>query len=126
MSYVYRHQKLAYRIALQSQSKFRLGAVLARGSAVLNVGVNNMTKTSPLARRYTTRPIGLHAEVSACTRVSPEDIIGGTIYICRVLKNNKIAMAKPCECCMHLLKLFGIRGIYYSTNSEEFLFKRIN
>ena len=126
MSYKTRHEKLAYRIALQSQSKFRMGAILTKGSNVINVGVNNMYKTHPITSRYTHRPLGTHAEVSVCKRVTPEDIIGSTIYICRVLKNGKIAMAAPCECCMQILTLFSVRGVYFSTDQETFSYKRIS
>ena len=125
MTYTERHQKLAYRIALNSESKFRLGAVLAKGSKVLNVGINNMSKTHPSTQKFTRRPLGTHAEFSACRGVETEDIIGSTIYVCRVLKNNLIALAAPCECCTQFLKMFGVRGVYYSTNNNIFEFKRI-
>jgi len=120
MSYITKHQTLAYRIAIQSTSQFRLGAVLAKGSTVLNVGVNNMRRTHPLQQKYSKKPLGTHAEVSACCKVNREDIQGATLYICRVLKNDKIALSKPCNCCMQILNLFGIKKVYYSTNYGDF------
>ncbi len=120
MSYIIKHQNLAYRIATQSTSQFRLGAVLAKGSTVLNVGVNNMRRTHPLQQRYSKKPLGTHAEVNVCCKVDSNEIKGATLYICRVLKNSKIALSKPCNCCMQILNLFGIRKVYYSANEGNF------
>lgn len=125
MTYTQRHQKLAYKIALQSGSKFRLGAVLAKGSQVINVGINNMSKTHPQTQKFTHRPLGTHAEFSACRGVENDDIVGATIYVCRVLRNNSIALAAPCECCTQFLKMFGVRGVYFSTNHNTFEFKKL-
>ena len=125
MSYLERHQRLAYKIALNSESKFQLGAVLAKGSYVINVGINNMNKTHPGTRKFTRRPLGTHAEFSACRGVESHDIVGSTIYVCRVLKDRSIALAAPCECCTQFLRMFGVRGVYFSTNNNTVEFKKL-
>jgi len=115
------HTRLAIRMAEKSPSKFRLGAVLAYRNQVLSTGHNDMAKTHPLQQKYAKNisfALGLHAEVDACLGVPKTDLYGADLYVARILKNGKIAMAKPCRICQRFILDVGIRRVYYSFSNE--------
>ena len=107
---------LATAVALKSPSRFRLGAVLVKRRKVLGVGFNNMAKTHPRMERFNnqTFTLGLHAEVAACVGIPLIDLEGADLYVVRLLKNGKRALAKPCYICQKFIAHVGIRGVYYS------------
>lgn len=78
----------------------------------------NSRKTHPLAKRFGRHEdaICLHAEIDAirnCLRCG-DDPEGGTMYVARVLKNGKPALAKPCEGCQRAIVAFGIRDVFWT------------
>ena len=116
------HYKLALRMAEKSVSRFRLGAVLARKNRVISVGYNDMTKSHPLQQRFSLDKsfvLGLHAEIHSCIGVSALDLDGADIYVARILRSGKIALAKPCLVCEKFIADVGIRKVYYSINDTE-------
>jgi deoxycytidylate deaminase len=52
----------------------------------------------------------VHAECDAIMRANH----GDTLIVVRVLKNGKLACAKPCEKCLTFAKSYGIKKVYYS------------
>ena len=113
--------QLAIDAAFRSKSKFRLGAVLVKKNRVLSFGVNNMKKTHPACARPGVRPefsTGLHAEVDATVGVSKGDLERSKLYVARILKNGKPAMAKPCEGCTRHLRELGIREVIYTVSGD--------
>ena len=101
------------------KSKFRLGAILVHKNSIVSVGMNSY-KTHPLMAARTEWPF-LHAEQNAIIRAGLDNCEGLDLYIARVLKNNTLALSKPCKVCIELIKDVGIRNIYYSTNAKEFV-----
>ena len=95
-----------------TRGKFRLGAILVHRM--------NSYKTHPLMAARTSWPF-LHAEQNAIIRAGMDNCEGLDLYIARVLKNNDLAMSKPCKVCIKLIEDVGIRNIYYSTNAKEFV-----
>jgi deoxycytidylate deaminase len=65
----------------------------------------------------------VHAEIAAIKAAGGKDLKGLTIYIARVAKNGKTAMARPCSNCMKVIVAEGIREIVYTNDiggiSEE-------
>lgn len=113
------HFELAITTARKSISRFRLGAVLAKKSRVISTGYNDMAKTHTLMQKFNTDKSwtpGLHAEVDACIGVSSLDLAYADLYVVRILKDGRLAMAKPCKICYKFLLSVGIRRIIYSTN----------
>ena len=111
------HMQLAVRTAGKSPSRFRLGAVLARRNQVLSTGHNNMARSHPLQQKYATNRsfvLGLHAEVDACLGVAEADLEGADLYVARILKDGRVAMAKPCQVCIKFIIDVGIRRVYYT------------
>ena len=96
---------LAIKEAKKSVHAFQHGAVLLdRRGNFLGKGYNN----------------GLHAEIHALLKCSPNDRKGGTIYSIRLsVGHTKLASAKPCRACQAVLKKYGIRKVFYSTTSGE-------
>ena len=101
------------------KNKFRLGAVLVHRNIIVSIGMNSY-KTHPLMAERTEWPF-LHAEQHAIIRAGVDNCEGLDLYIARVLKNNDLALSKPCKVCIELIKDVGIKNIYYSTNAKEFI-----
>ena len=114
----------AYAVALTgngvgSKSRFRLGAVLVYKNNIVAGGTNSY-KTHPLMAERTEWPF-LHAEQHAIIRAGVDNCEGLDLYIARVLKNNTLALSKPCDVCAELIKEVGIKNTYYSTNIKGFI-----
>ena len=114
----------AYAVAMTGngvgmKSKFRLGAVLVHRNSIVSVGMNSY-KTHPLMAARTEWPF-LHAEQNAIIRAGLDNCEGLDLYIARVLKNNTLALSKPCAVCTELIKDVGIRNVFYSTDAKKFV-----
>ena len=114
----------AYAIAMTgngvgTRGKFRLGAVLVHKNIIVSVGTNSY-KTHPFMAPRTEWPF-LHAEQHAIVRAGVDNCEGLDLYIARVLKNNDLALSKPCDVCTELIKDVGIKNVYYSTNAKVFI-----
>jgi len=102
---------LAKDCAYRSGSRFRLGAVIYKGREIIGRGWNKADKTHPLASTpYST----IHAEFDAIIKAEPNKVRGADIYIHRILRNGKPALARPCLHCLKMLRTKGIRNIYFS------------
>lgn len=111
-----KHERLARSMALKSTSRFRLGAVVVKKGKVIGAGFNKMGKTHPINKTLgDIYDRGIHAEIDACLGLSAVDLCGSTITICRVYKDGRRALAKPCWMCMRYLMQVGIKRIVYST-----------
>lgn len=108
---------LAITMAQKSTSRFRLGAVLTRRRKLISIGYNHMTKTHPLQHKFHDKDftIGIHAEIDCCIGISAGDLKGAEVCVVRLLRNGRIAMAKPCTVCRKLLRWVGIKEVVYST-----------
>ena len=115
----------AYAVAMtgngvgKKRKLFRLGAVLVHKNIIVSVGMNSY-KTHPLMAPRTEWPF-LHAEQHAIVRAGVDNCEGLDLYVARVLKNNELALSKPCSVCTKLIKNVGIRNVYYSTNAKVFI-----
>ena len=112
----------AYAVALTgngvgSKSRFRLGAVLVHKNNIVSVGTNSY-KTHPLMSKRTAWPY-LHAEQHAIIRAGIDNCEGLDLYIARVLKNNTLALSKPCDVCAKLIQEVGIKRTFYCTDAGE-------
>lgn len=101
-------RKLSYK---SDYNAHRLGAVIARGNEIVGVGFNKR-KTHPLSQ---TRFNNIHAELSAILNSGEENLAGCSIYVYRETKTGQLAMARPCEHCMQLLKQVNISKVFYTT-----------
>jgi tRNA(Arg) A34 adenosine deaminase TadA len=119
-------KKMYFRIAreemLLSEHETRVGACLVFNKGRIFQGHNYVNKTHPLiALHYPEFVQSIHAEVVALT--SYNEVRFGPIpksakmYVYREDRNGFMKRAKPCRYCQHILKMFGVRKIFYSTES---------
>lgn len=107
-------------------SAVRIGTIIAYKGAVLAKGWNR-DKTHSIQEKYCHKryapskthyfPSKQHAEVHALSKVRYLDIDFSKveIYNYRELKDGSLAMARPCEACLEVIKRYGIINIFYTT-----------
>lgn len=106
----------AKKAATMSVHRNRVGAAIIVGRKRISIGWN-VIKTHPLSSRCTT-----HAEIQA---LKGRDVVGGSIYVVRLLRNNTLGMSRPCSKCLETLRLVGINRIYYYNGRGEALNENI-
>lgn len=106
--------RIAILEALKSSSRIKMSCVLAKGNRILSIGNNDMRKTHPLAKGHRKT----HAEIAACAGLRPYDIEGCNAYVCRVIADGSLALAKPCPVCLSILNSMGIKKIFYTIDNE--------
>lgn len=90
-------------------------AVFDRKGRVLAIGCNKLHHTHPFLRRYNKHKT-MHAETNAIFSIRHKhDLKGTSILVYRETKDGELAMAKPCEMCISIIKLFGIKRIFYTS-----------
>ena len=114
--------KQAERLARRNKtsSHFRLGAVVSQGARVYSRGCNQ-TKPKGII------PCSVHAEEAALRRLPVLD--GGDIYIARVLADDTLAISRPCDNCMKLIREKHLDTIHFISKnglwtSEEIVYER--
>lgn len=106
--------QIAKKTAIDSfATQFKFGVVLANKSNILSSGTNNPGKTHP--KSLTTGQLH-HAEFSAIINART-NLSGADMYIWRSGKGQKPLLARPCNCCMNLIRKTGIKRIFYSTEN---------
>lgn len=108
-------------MAQLSKGKFRLGAVLAKGKKELSVGFNN-DRTHPRMQRFNpdkSYTPGLHAEVMACMGLSDSLIEDADLYVVRLTKKGKLAMAMPCAICRKFIREAKIKRVFFTNRHGE-------
>jgi deoxycytidylate deaminase len=108
---------IAKRAAAHSIYPYRLGAVITKGSRVLATGHNSISYCS-VNNFQNSR----HAEMDAILHLLHKhnglsSLAGSTLYVTRITKTGRTAMAKPCKKCMALILSVGIRDIFYTTDN---------
>lgn len=101
-------------------------AILYR-NRLIALGTNRL-KSHPFQTRYQTRPnaIYLHAEVAAIRRaiqhLTPKELTRSTLISVRVKYDHQLrprwGMSKPCEGCQRAIAEFGIRNVFFTTETQ--------
>ena len=109
--------KIAMALAAASEHDVthQLCALIVSKNRVLSVGYNQ-PKTHPISSD--TAQQQLHAEMDAVLRCS-DSADGAEIIVTRIKPSGKPGLAKPCGICQGILTRFGIRRVFYTTNSED-------
>ena len=131
-SYAVGMQDQALRLGLREAQKvnhlYKLAALVVKKHKIISLGVNR-TKSDPLhlqiARMIPTyhkaaKAVNLHAEVSACSGLTDEELKGADIYVMRISKSKIIGNAKPCLACQAWLKSKSIRRAYFTVDYGGF------
>jgi tRNA(Arg) A34 adenosine deaminase TadA len=101
----------AAKIALTSDYRFRMAALLVKSGRVLGGDVNipRITPDTPPNRCST------HAEIRVIKNTKNTE--GSTIYIARLLTNDNTAMAKPCVWCLEHIINAGIYRVVFTKDN---------
>ena len=118
-----RHLELARRVAHQSIFDGpRHGAVLARGSSVINVSENKNNFCS-FGRRFRKCDIQpghstVHAELGSILGVGRNKTEGADVYVARIGKKGDFKMSKPCPMCESALRHVGVKRVIYTIDDK--------
>lgn len=120
-SLVSRHQRFA-KIALDLAAAathdvtHQLCALVVCKNQVLSVGYNQ-PKTHPISAD--TKMQQLHAEMHAVLGCPEAAVEGAEVIVARIKPSGKPGLARPCEVCEKILRRFGVRRVFYTTNSND-------
>lgn len=126
--------KAAKAMSILSDHNFQIGCVIVDKHRIISSGFNSNTKGHPIQanldkKMFKCESVGkLHAEARALIPLlkSNIDLSRAIIYTYREHKDGTLAMARPCDRCLQLIKSAGIKRIRYTTNegySSEVLVK---
>lgn len=116
-----RHQKfakaaLALAGAATHDVTHQLCALVVSKNKVLSVGYNQ-PKTHTISAE--TKMQQLHAEMHAILGCHENAAEGAEVIVVRIRPSGKPGLAKPCGVCEKILRRFGVRRVFYTTNSED-------
>ena len=90
---------------------------LVKNGKIKHIGWNkHRTHPKSLNHPYHDGDVFLHAELDVCIKSEREDLSDFEIVVIRIDRNGKMCNSKPCRGCQSVLKQFGIKYVYYSTN----------
>ncbi len=104
--------EIALRQALNSQCRYKMGAVLASGSRIFAAAPNKRRNSPTIDFRHST----FHAEEAVVRKVRRTS--GREIYVARVDASAHPALARPCRRCLTMLARAGIVRAYYTVSSD--------
>ncbi|MGW8953952.1 hypothetical protein [Streptomyces sp. NPDC055709] len=100
---------LAIKQAIRSRCRYRVGAVLARGSRVLTHSSNRYRNAPGTDFHHAT----FHAEEVLLRRT--RSARGAVVYVARVSPDGAPALARPCPRCQRALAADGVTRALYTT-----------
>jgi len=103
---------VASKLALTSNNRFRVGAIVVKSGRVLG-GSSNITRRSP---RTPPNRFSTHAEIAALRLASCTH--KATLYVARLNSSDFNAMAKPCSWCMQKITESGIDKVVYTAGLD--------
>ena len=117
---------LAQKLCKLSEHSYKMAAIVTKGSRILSFGINKYRTHPKQINPFTKeRGVSVHAELAAIIGVSEENLRGSSVYIARRLVNGEAALAKPCTCCIAILREAGVKKVIYTINNEEFYKEKV-
>lgn len=109
-----RFEEIAGALLINNTSTFKHFTFLTRGTKILSIGWNDITKNSKLVEY----PLGgIHSEAMAIGNLADlNDCRRATLINIRLNNHRVLRNAKPCDVCFGLLYRMGFKRLYYSTN----------
>jgi deoxycytidylate deaminase len=104
------------------QAKYKMAAGVVYNGHLVATGVNGY-KTHPIMLNdgYKEEQVYLHAESDALVRatrlLTSDQLSRSELYVVRVTKGGREAMAKPCKGCFNLISNFGIKSVEWTCDS---------
>lgn len=110
-----------------SNMKFKIGAVIFKGSRILSTGHNEIRGNSIIHPKYKNLDCSIHAEQSAVLNIKDwTSISGASILIIRITKKGNFSLAYPCPMCQNMLKFLKLKKCFYSNRSGEIKLIKVN
>lgn len=110
----------------KSTYRFRIGAVIFKGSRIISSGHNGIRSVSQIKDKFKKYENSLHAEQAALMNIDWNKVKGCSILVMKISPSKgTLSMAKPCEICQKLLEHIGIKTIYYSNEKGEIVRKKL-
>ena len=119
---------------MAAKSKFsraRVGAVISKNGRILSSGYNQMRHYKRLPGSVT-KPFedSMHAETAAIVSLLEkkqfDKLIGSTISVVRILKDNTCSMSKPCEFFYNIIRTVGIKRVVYTDSTGSVIKVKVN
>jgi deoxycytidylate deaminase len=98
--------------------QWRLGAVLSRSGSVLSFGLNKPKNDPAFMTDYLA--CSVHAEEDALAKVTAQKAKGSILYVARITRAGKIAVAKPCARCQVQIIDAGIKKVLYTISKDTY------
>ena len=109
----------------KSNHRFKIGAVVFKGSRILSSGHNEI-RSSNIPSKHKLYNNSVHAEQAALLGTDWNKLKGCSILVMRCSKTKgSLSNAKPCSLCQKLLAHIGIRNIYYSNEIGEIVHAKL-
>ena len=109
----------------KSNYRFKIGAVVFKGSRILSSGHNEI-RSSNIPSKHKLYNNSVHAEQAALLGTDWNKLKGCSILVIRCSKTKgNLSNAKPCPLCQKLLAHIGIRNIYYSNEMGEIVHAKL-
>jgi tRNA(Arg) A34 adenosine deaminase TadA len=121
---------LALRKAYENEHKEDLlsshAAIIVSGGRVLSVACNKPKQNKFILKHAHHDACNMHAECAAILKVkNKESLRGSSMFVVRIRKDSdKAGMSRPCEMCQSVIKLYGIKKVYYSGHNGEIIVER--
>jgi tRNA(Arg) A34 adenosine deaminase TadA len=115
-----KHLLTAIKVAEANENypKWQLGSVIIKGGSTRAVGMNRLHTKASVASDEHLHRLATHAEEDALKRCGVPH--GATIYVARIGRNGKVAMARPCQRCRLVLKGSGIKRAVYTITPTDY------
>lgn len=107
-------KKLAELTTYSDHTQHRMSCVIVDKNRIISEGYNQIKTDVKSNHPYKST----HAELDAIVDAKNKDIKGCTAYVYRMNRNGELSNAKPCPSCENLLKLAGIRKVYFTNNNS--------
>jgi len=104
----------ALKEAEKSKERYRIGAVIFKGTKIISKAHNELRFCNRLHPKYKRFEFSLHAEQKAIINARTS-LKRTSILIVRINRKGELLPIMPCKYCMAYLNEVGIKNIYCST-----------
>ena len=101
----------ALAVASTSSHHYPMGAVALRGGTLIASSTNRFRNHPRVVERWV--DCSVHAEAAL---VATRELAGSVVYVARIGKTGKPAMAKPCRACWSALSAAEVRHVLWTTD----------
>lgn len=98
--------------SMSTHRRWRLGATVVKGGRVLAIGVNRPRNDPSVIPNDVFWECSVHAEADAIRRAGSTK--GARLFVARLTRGGRLALARPCDRCMEVIRDAGIQRVVYT------------